>query len=66
MVSFNICIINLGDIGSQFYIIISGNVSLKVPTVLENDAISPDDLFFFMMENESDIDWEEFKSIVSS
>jgi hypothetical protein len=50
----------LGDIGTQFFVIVEGIVSLKVPTVFETDSITPEDLFIFLMDNEQDIDWASF------
>ncbi len=54
----------LGDIGTQFFVIVEGRVSLKVPTVFETDSINPEDLFIFLMDNEQDIDWASFKDIL--
>jgi len=54
----------LGDIGTQFFVIVEGRVSLKVPTVFETDSITPEDLFIFLMDNEQDIDWASFKDIL--
>ena len=55
----------LGDIGTQFFVIVEGLVSLQVPTTFETDCITPEDLFIFLMENEQDIDWLQLKEFVS-
>lgn len=47
----------LGDIGTIFYIIIEGSLSLKIATFYEAD-LSAEELFLFLLENKGDIDWE--------
>ena len=44
----------------MFYIIIEGEVRLHVPTILEAE-LTPEELFCFLIENESEIDWEIMK-----
>ena len=40
----------IGEGGTIFYIIVSGEVSIKVPTTLDKD-LSVEELFFFLVEN---------------
>jgi hypothetical protein len=50
----------LGEAGSLFYIILSGEVVIKIPTVLEKE-LTVEELFLFLLENEAEIDWEGLK-----
>eukprot|EP00347_Sterkiella_histriomuscorum_P011137 403373617 len=50
-----------GDIGSLFYIILRGEVAVKIPTALDLE-ISPDDLFIFCIQYYDDIEWQKFPS----
>jgi hypothetical protein len=52
---------SIGDGGTLFYIIIDGEVSIKIPTVLEKE-LTVEELFIFLIENEAEIDWETLKS----
>jgi hypothetical protein len=45
------------DVGSLFYIILEGSVILKVPSLFEAE-LTAEDLLVFMLENESEIDWD--------
>ena len=49
----------IGDIGTIFYIIIEGQVSLRVPTTYEGH-FSAEELLIYFIENMEDIDWDLF------
>ncbi len=48
----------LGDVGTTFYIILEGQISLKVPNYHDVVATA-EDLLVFMIENEAEIDWKQ-------
>jgi hypothetical protein len=50
---------NIGDIGSLFYIILKGQVAVKVPTTLEVE-MTPEDFFIYAIQNIEDLDWVKF------
>lgn len=52
-----------GDVGELFYIIIEGEVIIKVPSphVLEDDFFSPEGLLVFLVEYFRDIIWRQMK-----
>lgn len=47
-----------GEVGTIFYIILEGSVSIKIPTVLEAE-MTPLELFLFMLEHLHDVRWDE-------
>ena len=54
----------IGDTGTLFYIIVEGQVALKIPTFLEAPEMSLEDLYVFMMENETEINWEALQMML--
>lgn len=45
-----------GDVGTLFYIILSGEVSVKLPTIVEFET-TPEDFFIFCIQYFEDIEW---------
>lgn len=59
----NQTVFDYGDVGELFYIIIEGEVIIKVPSphVLEDDFFSPEGLLVFLVEYFRDIIWRQMK-----
>ena len=61
-------VFNYGDQGQLFYIIIEGEVEIKVPSpvLLENDSATPEGLITFILLFFKDIYWKELPNCLQT